>query len=450
MNSNVQAIQGDIRQLSSNRTLAVVCAYALAFILFGFIVQSPAEVIRGVVKIIVVRDTLITDYFGVGGMGAAFVNAGVLTLLASAVYYRSGATVSGASVACLFLVLGFALFGKNLLNVWFIVAGVYLYAWWKKEPFSKHINTAFFGAALGPIFSEIVFSSLLPLSTAIPLGIVTTVLMGFVLPPVAAQLFNAHMGFSLYNMGFTAGIVGTVIVALYKSYGFVADPVMIWTTGNNLVLASFLSLVFLSLIGVGYAVDRQSIAKLPALLGLSGQSPTDFMALVGSGPAFVNMGMTGLITTAYILLVRGDLNGPTIGAILSVVGFSAYGKHSRNIIPIMAGVFLGSLAKPWHANDPSIQLAALFGTTLAPIAGRYGWRWGLVAGFIHSSTALTVGVLHGGLNLYNNGFAAGIVASVLAPIIASLQSRGEPEATGESGKAGSKPPAVAKTEEVSQ
>ena len=92
----------------------------------------------------------------------------------------------------------------------------------------------------------------------------------------------------------------------------------------------------------------------------------------------------------------------------------------------MAGVFLGSLAKPWSADDPSILLAALFGTTLAPIAGRFGWHWGVVAGFIHSSAAQTVGPLHAGLNLYNNGFAAGIVASVLVPVIIAIRSRTKP------------------------
>lgn len=416
-----------IRQLSNHQTLLVVCAYALAFVLFGFLVSTPSEIFRGLIEIVMVRDTLITDYIGVGGMGAAFVNAGLLTLLASLVYYRSGATVSGASVACLLLVLGFSLFGKNLFNIWFIVLGVYLYARFKNEPFSKHINVAFFGAALAPVFSEVVFSSTLSLSTGLPLGIATSLLMGFILAPVAAQLFNAHMGFTLYNMGFAAGIVGTVVVALYKSYGFVAEPVMIWTTGNNLILSGFLSFLFCTMILLGYFIDNQSFRKLGSLLRLSGQSPTDFMSLVGSGPTFINMGMTGFISMCYILLVGGDLNGPIIGAIFCVVGFSAYGKHSRNIIPIMAGVFLGSLAKPWSIDDPSILLAALFGTTLAPIAGRFGWYWGIVAGFIHSSTALTVGVLHGGLNLYNNGFAAGIVASVLVPVIIAVQSRGNKE-----------------------
>ena len=88
-------------------------------------------------------------------------------------------------------------------------------------------------------------------------------------------------------------------------------------------------------------------------------------------------------------------------------------------------------------DDPSILLAALFGTTLAPIAGRFGWHWGVVAGFsAHSSAALTVGPVHAGLNLYNNGFAAGIVAAVLVPVITAIQSitrpeRGSPAETGD-------------------
>ena len=118
---------------------------------------------------------------------------------------------------------------------------------------------------------------------------------------------------------------------------------------------------------------------------------------------------------------KGDLNGPVIGAIFTIVGFAAYGKHPRNIVPIMLGVFIASMLKDWSADDPSAVLAALFGTTLAPIAGRFGWRWGIVAGFVHSSVAQTVGQLHGGLVLYNNGFAAGLVAAILVPVIIALQ-----------------------------
>jgi hypothetical protein len=109
-------------------------------------------------------------------------------------------------------------------------------------------------------------------------------------------------------------------------------------------------------------------------------------------------------------------------------GAAGRGQPGSQQLPLR----IGSVAKPWNIADPSITLAALFGTTLAPIAGRFGWQWGIVAGFVHSSAALTVGFLHAGLNLYNNGFAAGIVASVLAPLIIAVTSAraagGEPAA----------------------
>jgi Protein of unknown function (DUF1576) len=406
---------------SNRRILQIVALFPLAFIVAGMAIDGPGAVWHGLLRIITSRDTLITDYIGLGGIGAAFTNAGLLTLIAIVFYDRSGATIGGAAVACLFLVLGFGLFGKSLLNVWFIVAGVWLYARYKGEPFAKHINTAFFGAALAPIFSEILFSSALPLQTTLPLAVVTTLLLGFVLAPAAAHLFNTHMGHTLYNIGFVAGLLGTLIVAVYKSYGFVPDPVFIWTTGNNALLGPMLLLLFAAAAGGGWLIDRQAVRKVAWILRQPGQAPSDYVAQAGIGPSLVNMGLTGAIGTLYVLLIGSDLNGPTIGAILTIVGFSAYGKHPRNILPVMAGVFIGSLLKDWSADDASAVLAALFGTTLAPIAGRFGWHWGVVAGVIHSSVVQTVGQLHGGLVLYNNGFAAGLVAAILVPVIIALQ-----------------------------
>ncbi len=87
------------------------------------------------------------------------------------------------------------------------------------------------------------------------------------------------------------------------------------------------------------------------------------------------------------------------------------------MIPLLLGAFLGSVTKIWNINDPAALLAALFGTILAPIAGYYGWSWGIIAGFLNSSVALNSGVLHSGMNLYNTGFSAGIVAAVLIPLM---------------------------------
>ena len=405
---------------SRDELLLITALFPLAFVVAGLLIDGPATVLRGLGAILTSRDTLLTDYMGLGGIGAALVNAGLLMLLAMVIYWRSGAAIGGPAIACLFLVLGFGLFGKSLLNVWFIVLGVVLYARVKKEPFAKHINTAFFGAALAPVFSEILFSSALPLRTTLPLAIATALLLGFVLAPVAASLFKAHQGYTLYNIGFVAGVVGSVTVAVYKSYGFVPDPVFIWSTGNNMLLGSLLAALWAGMAAGAFWLDRNAWRRFVGLMREAGQSPSDFVTQFGIGAVLLNMSLTGAIGTLYVLAVDSDLNGPTIGAILTIVGFAAYGKHPRNIVPVMLGVFAASMLKDWNAADPSAVLAALFGTTLAPIAGRFGWHWGLLAGFIHSSVVQTVGQLHGGLVLYNNGFAAGLVAAVLVPVILAL------------------------------
>jgi hypothetical protein len=399
-----------------------VAALALAFVLFGLAVSGAEATWEGLGRILFARDTLITDYVELGGVGAAFVNAGGLTLIAVAIYRLSGATIGGGAIACLLLVLGFALFGKNLLNVWPILAGVWVYARFRGDPFATHINTAFFGCALSPVVSEILFSTNLAPTTSVPLGVATGVAMGFIMPPVASQLFRTHDGFSLYNMGFTAGLIGTLVVAIYISHGFVPEPVFIWATDQTDVLAPFLGACFLAMIVAGRLVDPACFARYRDLLRRPGQAPSDFTALCGDGAVLLNMGVLGLLSVAYVLAIGADLNGPVIGAILSIVGFGAYGKHALNCIPVVAGVYLATVLKQGDPAAPGLVLAALFSTTLAPISGSFGWYWGIVAGMVHVSAAQTVGVLHGGLNLYNNGFAAGFVAAILAPVVLALRS----------------------------
>lgn len=409
--------------LTSHQRLGLIGALALVFILFGLAVSGPTASLRGLGAILLARDTLITDYVALGGLGAAFVNAGLLTLVAAVFYWRSGALVGGGAIACLMLVLGFALFGKNLLNVWPILGGVFLYSRFRGQPFAGHLNTAFFGLALSPVVSEILFATALGPWIAVPLGVATGLVMGFIMPPVAAQLFKAHDGHTLYNMGFTAGLIGSLVVAVYISHGFVPEPVLLWATDVTGILAVFLSLCFAAMIVGGHLLDHESLWRFRDLLRRPGQAPSDFAATCGDGAVLINMGCLGLLSTAYVLAVGGDLNGPVLGAILSVVGFGAFGKHPFNSVPVVAGVVLAIVLKQGDPAAPDLVLAALFSTTLAPIAGRFGWHWGVVAGLIHLSVSQTVGALHGGLNLYNNGFAAGFVATAVAAVALALRER---------------------------
>jgi hypothetical protein len=383
--------------------------------------DTPKEIILGLQSILSNPDTLVSDYIGVGGIGASFVNSGLLTLMFLFMLYKMKHRAHGVTIAGILTISGFALFGKNLLNVWFVVFGVYLYSRYQKDNFSKYLVVALFGTALAPVATEIIFSSLLPYHLSIPLGILSGILMGFILPALATSMLNFHQGFNLYNIGFTSGLVGTVYVSILRSYGFVPEPRFIWTTGNNFKFSIFLTILFLGLIVFGVYTRDRKLSEFKNIFQYSGRLITDYVKLEGLPFTLINMGLAGLLSLAYILIIGGDLNGPTIGGIYTIVGFAAFGKTPKTIIPIFLGVSIGALTKTWGINEPAIQLAALFGTALAPIAGEFGSIYGILAAFVHSSVVLNVGFLHGGMNLYNNGFAAGIVAGFLLPIFEAFR-----------------------------
>jgi hypothetical protein len=404
-----------------NMTYYVLIAFSLVQIIFGLTQDTPKEIILGLQSILSNPDTLVSDYFGVGGIGASFVNSGLLTLMFLFMLYKMKHRAHGVTIAGILTISGFALFGKNLLNVWFVVFGVYLYSRYQKDNFSKYLVVALFGTALAPVATEIIFSSLLPYHLSIPLGILSGILMGFILPALATSMLNFHQGFNLYNIGFTSGLVGTVYVSILRSYGFVPEPRFIWTTGNNFKFSIFLTILFLGLIVFGVYTRDRKLSEFKNIFQYSGRLITDYVKLEGLPFTLINMGLAGLLSLAYILIIGGDLNGPTIGGIYTIVGFAAFGKTPKTILPIFLGISIGALTKTWGINEPAIQLAALFGTALAPIAGEFGSIYGILAAFVHSSVVLNVGFLHGGMNLYNNGFAAGIVAGFLLPIFEAFR-----------------------------
>lgn len=372
---------------------------------------------QGLLRIIIEPAVLITDYIAVGGVGPAFFNAGLLMLISIFMLFALKVDIGGISVASVFLMGSFALFGKNICNVWPIILGVFLYSRLRKEPFREHVHIAFLATSIAPIVTELLFVVDMPLWSRILLSMAIGVSIGLLIAPLSVNVLKLHKGFNLYNTGFSVGIMGTVYVSVFKSYGYTAYSRLIWSTGNNRLLGIFLSALFLVMIAAGLLLDRHAMKKVFRIFKRPGTLSSNFIASEGFEPVLLNIGINGLAATGYVLLAGGELNGPTIGGILTVAGFGAYGKHLINILPIFIGVFLGSITKTWNINDPPILLAALFGTSLAPIAGHYGWIWGVAAGFVNSSVVLNSGILHGGMNLYNTGFSAGIVAAVMVPVL---------------------------------
>lgn len=401
--------------------LALVPAY---FILVGFFLQSPGEILQGIITIIREPDFLITDYFIIGGVGAAFVNAGILTLVSIGIVYGLGMDFDGHTITSACLMFGFSLFGKNLLNIWAIMLGVFLYARYHRTSVSRYIYIGYYGTSLSPIITQVMQMWELPLPVRMGLCILTGTIIGFVLPPLCTHVHYSHKGYSLYNVGFAGGIIATVIVSMFKSFGITIESRLIWSEGNNGLFLALLSVLFGGMILYGVlSGKKEAVRGYRNILKCYGLGGTDYYKTEGGSATLINMGVNGLASMLILVALGGELNGPTIGSIFTVVGFSATGKHLRNILPVMAGVCLASVAKNWSITDPSAQLALLLSTTLAPIAGEFGILAGILAGFLHSSVALNVGIVYGGMNLYNNGFAGGIVAIFLVPVIQSVMDR---------------------------
>ena len=141
---------------------------------------------------------------------------------------------------------------------------------------------------------------------------------------------------------------------------------------------------------------------------------SDFTKKYGYGLTFINMGIMGFISIGFVTITGQAFNGPVLAGIFTVVGFSANGKTILNTFPVLIGVLLASLGS--KGNTFTLAISGLFGTALAPISGVFGPIAGVIAGWLHLAVVQNVGLVHGGLNLYNNGFSAGIVAGFLLPI----------------------------------
>ncbi|MCL1997822.1 MAG: DUF1576 domain-containing protein [Turicibacter sp.] len=393
------------------------------FIVFAFIVDTPQNILEGLIIIVVSPDLLITDYIYIGGIGATLVNAAIINLLFLYYMVRIHEKPSGALIMAFWLFAGFAFFGKNIVNVWPIILGGWLYAKFKGEHFDKYAVVTMLGTALAPTVTQIALIEQLPIQLGIVLALIYGTFLGFVLPPIAQNMMSIHQGFNLYNVGFATGILS--ILSRIFIYVTIAEdniyPVSYWSSDEWLATTIFMAIIFMFLIFVGILCGENHKENFIELNKRSGQAPSDFFADYGS-IIYINMGLLGLFCIVLIFLINGDINGPVAGCILTVVGFGAYGKHLRNCWSLMLGCLIaGGFIQIFYGTIPSASLAVLLVTSLAPIPGYYGWKWGIIAGALHLHIAANVVAFSGGLNLYNNGLAAGFVAMFLLPIIKSLK-----------------------------
>ena len=398
-----------------------ILAFCAALFFSGIMMDPPQEIIKGLEIIVKSEDGLITDYINIAGPGAALVNAAIVTFISAAILHWSKEPLNGFTMVVIGLMSGFSLFGKNFVNIWPIILGTRIYAAVRRDYFGKYVTVALMSTALAPMVSYVGVSN----GWGSPImSIMVGVLIGFIMPPLSAYTYKIQNGMNLYNIGFASGLVAMMLVPLMTALGARPNTHYHWATGYNdkfvplmLILCGLLIVGGLFFCNVPYWAVWAGYRRL---LHTSGRAPSDYLRMFGFTPVMVNTGINGLIAMGFILLTGGELNGPTLGGILTVMGFSAFGKHAKNILPVMLGVVLGGFVMRWSIQDSAAQLACLFCTTLAPISGYFGWQYGVVAGFLHSSVVLSVGSPVSGLNLYNNGFSGGLLAIVLYPLIIDI------------------------------
>ncbi|MGL4947123.1 MAG: DUF1576 domain-containing protein [Cetobacterium sp.] len=398
--------------------LTEIIAGILFSIFIYFVLKEKENILIGFVNILTSPTVLITDFLVIGGMGATFLNAFLIFIFNYTLMRLLGTPLNGLAIASFFTVFGFSFFGKNILNILPFYVGGILYSKFEHIDFKDMLVTISFTSALAPFISEVAFNIHVFSEYAYIHAIVLGIIIGFLVTPLAKKMAGFHEGFNLYNLGFTGGIFGAVIASVLKLYQFVVVPQRIISTQHDIELKIISSSVFIALILIGYYINNRSFSGYRLLLKDNGLK-SDFVNKYGYGLTFINMGIMGFVAMLYPILLGETLNGPLLAGILTIVGFSAYGKTVLNITPILLGVFLGKFGS--QIDGFTIALSGLFGSSLAPIAGVYGPFWGIVAGMLHVAVVQSIGVIHGGLNLYNNGFSAGIVAGFLLPIISTLK-----------------------------
>lgn len=406
------------RYLQGRFTVPIIIFSLLIFALWF---DSLNNIYTGYIRIISSSGILLSDYLAIGGLSATLLNVSIIIFAYFLLIYSLHIKITGPIFAGLLTIAGFAFFGKNIVNTTPILIGIYLYSLFNKINMRNVMIIVLFSTGISPIVSFIMFNDFLPVFLRIPFGIIAGIVTGFILPPFAAHTVKFHNGYDLYNIGFAMGILALIYTAIFRAFGIPVEIQNIISEMYHEILFFILSFFSFVFIVLAYLLDRDVHKKYFLILEKSGRLVADFVRDVGLAPTILNIGLMGLVSLIFVILLDIKISGPVVGGILTVMGFAAFGKHPKNSVPVMLGVTLSAYLSNFSLNNAGVVIAVFFGTALAPISGKYGIFAGFFAGFIHFFVVQATSTFQGGFDLYNNGFAAGFVAAVLVPVIDSFR-----------------------------
>ncbi len=394
----------------------IISLFPFTMLVYSLFSSPFSDLLKGLRNILLSNGILLTDYYIVGGRSAAIFNASFIALINIFILYVMNMKINGLLISGIYLIFGFSFMGKNILNIIPFYFGAYAYAKISRKEFKSVIVVCMFSTCLSPIVSSLArafgFS---------PLGLVIAAItgfsLGFIVPPVSAHVLLFHNGYSLYNTGLAAGLISIVFYSILEAAGLDVNPNKVFYEHMDYHVLAILIGVFLFYIAYGYWTNNKSFRGLKELHSHPGRLVSDFIVTEGFPVVMINMGILGLFSLLLIFMLFPFINGLILSGLLAVLAFSGFGKHIKNISPVIFGVWLAYLLFGREVATSSFAITLFFSTCLAPISGKFGFLAGIAVGFANFCLVLNMGAMHGGLNLYNTGLSAGIVASISVPIL---------------------------------
>lgn len=426
-----------LKKLSTGDFLKLLFAFfSLAFFVAALLMPDRDTMFDGLRRIATQTCKISTNNFERGGYAGAFLNAGSVCLICTALYCLPKAKANPASVIAFLLTAGFAFWGINIVNIWFGFLGVLLYCLVKRVSPASQVNAMIFTSGLAPLISELLLRY--PNAEAVGfhwqgfvLAVGVGVVVGFFLPAVLAHSPALHKGYDIYSAAVPIGMTAFFLQAiLYKvmNVPLPAAPdaqtlqVASWTACNVFCFAVFGLCIVLALLMGCKPRDYWELMKH------SGHG-ADYCGAFGNAAFLMNVGVFGLFIVLYYNLIGATFNAVTFGCIFCMLATCDSGSHPGNVWPIMVGYVAASFLCKWVCveligseyaqaiNAQAIVIGLCFANGLSPIAGKYGWPFGILAGALHFCLVTSVPMLHGGFCLYNGGFTAAFVCVVLVPVL---------------------------------
>jgi len=178
-------------------------ALSIVLILIG-IVRSGKQSFREFKDVLSIPGRLPSDFVDYASLSGAFINSGLIGLVASIYLSLVGAPFNGPVIGGLLTIMGFGAFGTHLKNSWPVWLGVII---------ATLVTGNSLGAA-GPILAFIFCTTLGPLAGefGIPIGI-TAGFIHFIMVMQTGSWFGAM---NLYNNGFAGGLTAAFIISVIQ------------------------------------------------------------------------------------------------------------------------------------------------------------------------------------------------------------------------------------------